>query len=204
MIQRLLLTLLSLIACDLCAAEPPYTDKVINVLFPSKVSALVLSEVQHFEKASLGYRLRYAGPNLLKVDVLVFQGGEVDIPEGPEAEVTKIKMQETLNAIRVIEKRGDYIGVKELASGVTLKDEAIPFLWSKVQYMEKAQGKDSKAVYAGLRFSETYLVGFRSRFIKVRATYKSDDDDGEKRVNQFMHALARLLQNSPKRQATSR
>lgn len=178
-------------------AEPPlpaYEDNHLGIAFPRTLAGLTFGGLTKYDQATLGYCLRYGGRDLLKADLFVYDHGILNIPDGYDNETVKSEIAYAFLALEIMQERGQYMGLAHLATGVVPEQGYIRFIWGKHRYAEAPREGN---LYTGPRISETFLTGFRGKFIKIRLTYKEYNlEEGKKTSDALTRALIELMMSA--------
>ena len=180
-------------AQDVPADKPPagkFQDEQLGVVFPGALAGLKLQGKQVYAKPEFGYSLRYQGRDLTKADIYVYDMGISGIPNGHESKFVKSESASLGRVLQIMQKRGYYSGVKQLASGVAGQEGPFRFAWSKFEFFQKP----GKGRVAGMRVSESFITGFAAKFVKIRLSYQKDNlAEGKKISARLAKEVADLL-----------
>jgi len=172
-----------------------FEDQDAGISFPATLGRLIFEGKQEYDQPEWGYSLRYDGDelNLMKADVYLYDNG-VAVPDGAGSGEVIYEFENVLAALSGFEKIGRYKDVKEISRGnekFKAKDgSGREFLWARYTY---SQISDEDSTYAGERTSDTYLLGFKGRFVKVRITWRSGAASAEDDAREFIEALSKLF-----------
>ena len=165
-----------------------FVDHKVGVSFPRTLASLEFVGRDVYEEPGAGYSLRYAH-DLLKVDIYVYDKNLLEIPNGCVGEPIDAELRSIESSIRHYERLGAYRDVEQLDAGEYLVEESeLAFQWLRLRYRQQP---GPGVAYAGLRFSEAFVRGFRDHFVKVRVTYPAESTTTI-RTN-VMRELAELL-----------
>jgi hypothetical protein len=118
----------------------------------------------------------------------------LNIPDGYDNETVKSEIAYAFLALEIMQERGQYMGLAHLATGVAPEQGYIRFVWGKHRYAEAPREGN---LYTGPRISETFLTGFRGKFIKIRITYKEYNlEEGKKTSDALTRALIELMMSA--------
>lgn len=171
-----------------------YRDSKTRIEFPPVLADMKFVGVHEYDKSELGYSVRYQGRNLIKADIYVYDGGLSYIPNGWENRFVKAESAAVGRALKIMQDRGKYSGVKHIYSGVVPRQGIIRFAWNKYQYSQV--GQDNKT-YTGLRFSESYISGFAGNLVKIRLTYKKEEaKEGTIIAERLIKDIVRLIKDA--------
>ena len=180
---------LSLVLPGVLSAQPvgqPYTHQQTGLQFPGKLGGFVLTKTDTYEQKALGTSLRYEDADRAKVNVFIYDMGIPDLPDDINAEVVKQHVQQMTADIYTLEKRGEYVGVKELLDGTVQMGKLRG--WFKV--FEYSQKGDPGASGGPTRKSYAVLTVSQKNFIKVRVTcWASDGMRADRKLREFLDAL---------------
>jgi len=177
-------------------ANAAFHDESIDLTFPPRLSGLDFAEKEAYPVPELGYSVRYVLSNLIKLDIYVYDKGLPNISGGDSSAVVIDEFSQTVNALEVLEDMGKIKNLKSLDEGIRElkgKGGTNVFLWARHTYDQcHEEGVES----SDHRISESYLTGFRNRFLKLRITYKESAPDGERLTKEAIEAFGLLLSGS--------
>jgi hypothetical protein len=140
-----------------------------------------------FKDKALGYSVSYLG-DVTVATVFVYNLDLDKIPTGPNSEVLKAEMYESLVALEANRKSGRYKSISPLDEAV------IPFGTSKAAPQIRRKRYEVEIAKEGPAITELYATGYKNHFIKIRATYPADEKSkGEKNMTDLLNALGKEL-----------
>ena len=180
---------LFLVLPGVLSAQPvgqPYTHQQTGLQFPGKLAGFVLTKTDTYEQKELGTSLRYEDTERTKVNVFVYDLGIPDLPDDINAQVVRQHVQQMAGDIYALEKRGDYVGVREVLDGTVQIGKLKG--WFKV--FEYSQKGDPGASEGPTRKSYAVLTVSHKNFIKVRLTcWASDGMRADRKLREFLAEL---------------
>ena len=198
-LRLLVFALLFLAALPLLAELPAnaaFHDESIDLTFPPKLSDLDFAGKETYPLPELGYSIRYVLSNLVKLDIYAYDKGLPNISDGVSSAVVIDEFSQTVNALQALEDMGKIKNLKKLDEGIRElkgKSGTNTFLWARHTH---EQCREDGVVSSDPRVSETYLTGFRNKFLKLRITYKQATPDGERLTKEAIEAFGLLLSDS--------
>ncbi len=142
-----------------------------------------------YKDKDLGYSVSYLSEGIV-ITVFVYNLGLEKIPTGPNADAIKAEMYESLLALEANRKNGRY-------KSITPVDErVIPFGTNKAAPELRRKRYEVEVTDEGEAVTELYVTGYKNYFLKIRATYPSQEKkrpDGEKAVADVLSALGKAL-----------
>lgn len=148
-----------------------FTDDKLKLTFPPRLGHLTFVEYYPEDDAGVGYSIRYQNSNHLKIDIYVFDKGQLTIPDGPASPQVAKELAASDFSIRHKESTKMYLDVEQLATGTfpeNLGPTDVAYLFSRYQYRQAAQRGVS---FTGDLISETFVRGYRDHFLKIRVSY---------------------------------
>lgn len=140
-----------------------------------------------FKDKRLGYSVLYVAEGTTVI-VFVYNLSLPAIPTGPDADAVKAEMYESLLAVEKGRATGRYKSIQPL------DEQVIPFGTSKTAPQVRRKRYEVEIAKEGPAVTELYLTGYKNHFVKIRATYSTDDKaKGEKRVADLLDALGKEL-----------
>lgn len=171
-------------------SKPAFYDEQINIAFSESIGQLELRGKKIFSDPGLGYSVRYEDrKNSAKLDIYIYDDNLSNIASGVQSKqvqyefIRAIQVIEYFAAMRIYRKLSEIYRGKRIFCGVE-------FLSAVHQY-EKAQNQG----YMETKLSETFITGYKDKFIKVRFTYKKNDKEKWSQTNQksFMNEFCKAL-----------
>jgi len=182
-----------MLACSASAEQPSgpaYTDSDIGVSFPKTLGGLAFKEMHKYKEPELGYSLRYRGNDITIADVYVYDKKLTDIPTGHDNSILKAEAAEIMEVLNIMQKRGDYRNVRVTKTGVKPETASFRFLWNRFEYIQASK----TSAYKGIRISESFVTGYKGKFVKVRLDYKKTDaEEGQRTSDRLGEELAQFL-----------
>jgi hypothetical protein len=139
-------------------------------------------EPKTYDDKRFGYSVQYQSDKAF-FTVFVYNAGVEKIPDGPESDTVKAEMYESLLVLEA-QKRGKQPRYKSLSP---LDEEVIDFGASKTAPQIRRKRYEVEIIGEGAAVTELYLTGYKNHFIKIRATYPTEDKD------KYQKLLANLL-----------
>ena len=160
------------------AGGQSYRDESTGLRFPPAIGDLTFQSRHAYEDPELGFSVFYRGGGLV-ADVYVYRGGVADIPDGPDSDLARREVQQADDAIRYQERQGVYQNVRRVVEDTPADRESDetdasgdgrhpPGAWASAKY--RYSTARPKGQWEGV-ISETYVRGYRGRFLKFRLTY---------------------------------
>ena len=143
----------------------------------------------------MGISVRYSLPGFFKADVYVYNGGLKNLGTGIAAEAVRPHFKEVQDAIRIMEKRGSYKGVKRLRRrkrALIAGAKKVAALMACYEYSE-VPGRQN-VEYEGKRISYILVTAYKDNFLKLRFTFpEKDKAKGEELLKKLQADLGGLL-----------
>lgn len=132
------------------------------------VKGLERQKINMFKDPALGYSVSYLGDGLV-VTVFIYNLGFEKIPTGPNSDTIKAEMYESALALEANKSNGRYKSIQPLDESVIAfgSNKAAPKIRRKRYEIEIAK--------EGPAMTELYVTGYKNYFIKIRATYPTDN-----------------------------
>jgi len=146
-----------------------HVDRDLGLRFPAKLAGLDFEEVKSYGSAALGYHVRYSGTHAGWADIFVYDKGYTDIATGCDTARVRAEATMTAQALKMLEQRGKYTGVRLLQEGTAGGDGPVQFVWNRYQF---AYPEEVTAANPAHRVSECYVTGYARKFVKIRYTYR--------------------------------
>ncbi len=181
-----LTAILAFVALSACAADDVLPGPPIE--WP-EVKGLDKQKPNVFKDAALGYSISYTGDGTV-VTVFVYNLGLEKIPTGPNSDAIKAEMYESLLALEGNKKSGRYKSITPLDEGV------VPLGANKAAPQIRRKRYEVDITDEGEAITELYVTGYKNYFLKIRATYPSQEKKrpgGEKAVADVLGALSKAL-----------
>ena len=197
-VKKLIVVLIVVLAFSAQAfAADGYKDEETGLVFPAELAGFQYWGFHEYPMPGLGYSVRYNADDTVKVDIYVYDMNHKVIENGIASARVIDQFNTVLGNLSYYEKKGTYLNLKELERGnKKYGPKGMEFLWARYQF-EQSPGEG--VVYHGERLSDTYLTGWKGKFIKVRLTLKKDAFDQRKEsIEAFMQGLAGILDKSTK------
>lgn len=151
------------------------------------VKGLERKEPTVFKDKKLGYSIAYLADGTI-ILAFVYNLDLPAVPTGAAADAIKAEMYESLLALEGNRANGRYKSIQPL------DEKVVPFGTSKTAPQLRRKRYDIEIAKEGPAVTELYLTGYKNYFIKLRATYPTDDRaKGEKHVADFLEALGKEL-----------
>ncbi len=152
-----------------------------------EVKGLERKEPTVFKDKKLGYSIAYLADGTI-ILAFVYNLELAAIPTGPNADAVKAEMYESLLALEGNRANGRYKSIQPL------DEKVVPFGSSKTAPQLRRKRYEIEIAKEGPAITELYITGYKNHFIKLRATYPTDDKaKGEKHVADFLEALGKEL-----------
>jgi hypothetical protein len=186
-----------LAACSLFAQETSsrsYLHSATGMEFPPALGEMQLSGIADYEEKhpGLGVALRYDDRKSVKVDVYIYNLQQSSIPDGIQSGEIRSHFRQCEGEIYVMEKRGQYQGVRKMADAFASLDTtpAVPAaLWGHYSFVQ--DGTE--------RYSHLYLTVYHNHFVKLRITYpKQDEATASRTLDGFLKAVGKLFSQPSK------
>ena len=140
-----------------------------------------------FKDAALGYSVAYLGEGTV-ITVFVYNLSLKKIPDGPDSDIVKAEMYESLLALEANKASGRYKSIQPVS------EKVIPFGTNKTAPQIRRKRYEVEIAKEGAAVTELYLTGYKDYFIKLRATYPADDKEkGEKLLDTLLDGLGKGL-----------
>lgn len=187
-----LVVLLGVVARAGVLAAEPLVELQTGIPFPDRLASMTReAELTKYSTRAMGYGVRYNGPDRMKADVYVYDGGFKSLGTGQIGEAVRAHWEECKDAIFTFEKRGRYRAVKHLGDEqITLEagSHRLPMLHSKFQYSEVRTNEDLH------RRSHILLTTYKDTYLKIRLTYfVGNAAEGERIRQALLDDLGRVL-----------
>lgn len=164
---------------------PADADVIGGFNFPRTLGGFELRSVIDNEKSNpgLGVTLLYNAPGV-KISVFVYDHSQRNIPDGIDSSVIRDEFAEARSKVQRM-----YPDTQILVRESSFVVANIPILHSAFQHTEMKPGSRETV------FSHLYLTARKGNFIKVRATYSSNErpELGYRIQTQFIEALCYIL-----------
>jgi hypothetical protein len=129
----------------------------------------------------------YLGDGLV-VTVFVYDLGLDKIPTGPNSDTIKAEMYESALALEANKASGRYKSIQPL------DEKVIPFGSNKAAPQLRRKRYEVEIAKEGPAVTELYVTGHKNHFIKIRATYPSEDKEKhEKALTELIDKLGKGL-----------
>jgi hypothetical protein len=159
-----------------------------KIVWPD-VKGLDRQKPNAFKDKALGYSVAYLAEGTV-ITVYVYDLGRKSIPDGPDSDVVKAEMYESLLALEANKTRKD----PRYKSLQPLDEAVIAFGSTKTAPQLRRKRYEADIVGEGAAVTELYVTGYKNHFLKIRATYPSADKaKGEKAVADLLDALGKQL-----------
>ena len=142
-----------------------------------------------YEDVRLGYSINYSGGGVL-VTVYVYNHGLDKIPTGPDSDAVKVQMYESLLALEK-RKGGEKPRYKTLSP---LDEKVIDFGTNKTAPQIRCKRYEAELIGEGPVITELYLTGYKNHFLKIRATYPTENKEkNQKTLSNLLDAISKEL-----------
>ncbi|MCJ8331741.1 MAG: hypothetical protein HRT89_16480 [Lentisphaeria bacterium] len=170
-------------------AEDGHHAKNVAIRFPAKLGDMTYKGVIKYAKPG-GFSVRYQDASQFRIDIYIYDGNKPNIGSGIDSKVLKNEFASVLLVFPYMEKLGHYKDVKIVDKGQKKVGETA-FLWAQYSFEQINKGGGN---YLGKKISDTYIVGRKNYFIKLRMTMKKEDAAKKKKVkDKFLKDLGYLL-----------
>jgi hypothetical protein len=140
-----------------------------------------------FKEKALGYSVGYKGGGSV-ITVYVYNLELDKIPDGPNSDVVKAEMYESLLALEANKANGRYKSIQPL------DEKVIPFGKSKTAPQIRRKRYEVEMAKEGAAITELYITGYKNYFLKIRATYPADSkEQAQKSLDSLLDALGKEL-----------
>ncbi|MCI0704523.1 MAG: hypothetical protein L0241_26000 [Planctomycetia bacterium] len=151
------------------------------------VKGLKRQKPNMFKDEALGYSVSYIG-DVTVATCFVYNLGFERIPTGPNSDMLKAEMYESLLALEANKTSGRYKTISPL------DEKVIPFGSNKAAPQIRRKRYEVELPKDGEAITELYVTGYKNHFIKIRSTYPTDDKAiGEKDMANLLDALGKAL-----------
>src|SRR5262245_55052946 len=151
------------------------------------VKGLKRQKPNMFKDEALGYSVAYIGDATVAT-CFVYNLGFERIPTGPNSDMLKAEMYESLLALEANKASGRYKSISPL------DEKVMPFGSNKAAPQIRRKRYEVDIAKEGPAITELYVTGYKNHFIKIRATYPVDDKAiGEKDMTNLLDALGKEL-----------
>lgn len=142
-----------------------------------------------FKDEKLGYSVGYLNEGTI-ITVFVYNLGVEKIPAGPDSDALKAEMYESLLALEA-NKTGAKPRYKNLSP---LDEKVIAFGSSKTAPQLRRKRYEAEIIGEGAAVAELYMTGYKNYFLKIRATYPTEDKEkNQKKIDDLLDALSKEL-----------
>jgi hypothetical protein len=152
-----------------------------------EVKGLDKQKPNTFKDAALGYSVAYLGEGTV-VTVFVYNLGLKKIPDGPDSDIVKAEMYESLLALEANKASGRYKSIQPV------NEKVMAFGSSKTAPQIRRKRYEVEIAKEGAAITELYVTGYKDYFIKLRVTYPADSKEkGEKLIDNLLDGLGKGL-----------
>ncbi len=152
-----------------------------------EVKGLDRQKPNQFKDKALGYSVAYLGEGTV-ITVFVYNLGLKKIPDGPDSDIVKAEMYESLLAVEANKANGRYKSISPV------NEKVIPLGSSKTAPQIRRKRYEVEIAKEGAAITELYVTGYKDYFIKIRATYPADSKEkGEKLIDTLLDGLGKGL-----------
>jgi hypothetical protein len=152
-----------------------------------EVKGLERQKPNLFKDKALGYSVAYLGDGTV-ITVFVYDLGRDKIPDGPNSDVVKAEMYESLLALESNKASGRYKSIQPI------DEKVIPFGSSKGAPEVRRKRYEVEIAKEGAALTELYVTGYKNHFIKIRATYPAENKEKTQKVlDDLLDALGKEL-----------
>lgn len=149
----------------------PYYSPDLGLTFPATLAGLAIDSITDWEqkRPGMGQSIAYVSPQV-KATIFIYTAGLPQIREGIESSSAQASFIQAMNEIFMAEKWGFLTSASLLESNrvaIASAGKVITLLHAAFQL-----GEDGTE-----RLSYLYVTGYRNRFVKLRLTYDSLDQD---------------------------
>jgi hypothetical protein len=140
-----------------------------------------------FKDKALGYSVGYLGDGTI-ITVFVYDLGRDKIPDGPNSDVVKAEMYESLLALEANKATGRYKSLQPI------DEKVLPLGTSKGALEVRRKRYEVEIAKEGAALTELYVTGYKNHFIKIRATYPAENKEkAQKALDDLLDALGKEL-----------
>ena len=141
-----------------------------------------------YKDKTAGYSIGYTKGDLIAT-VYVYNMGRAKIAAGPDSDAVKAEMLDSVAALEANRKNGRYKSISPVEDKIFTLGTGVGAPKFRFKQYEVDRTKDGPA------FTELYLTGYKDHFLKVRATYSTDNAAASKKaLRQLLDALAEALE----------
>jgi hypothetical protein len=154
-----------------------------------EVKGLERQKPNVFKDEKLGYSVAYLGGDTI-VTVFVYNLGRDKIPSGPDSDVVKAEMYESLLALEA-----NKTNPKPRYKSISPLDEKVISLGPDENALQiRRKRYEVEIIGEGAALTELYVTGYKNYFVKIRATYPATDkEQSQKHLSNLLDALGKEL-----------